>query len=190
MLRHATIPVLAAAVLIAGCGSSNSSSGSSGSGASASKQSRGIAFAACMRSHGVPNFPDPSASGGGVQIQASQRSGSGQTLTVNGVPVSAPAFQSASQACNSKLPHGGKGPPGGITAIRAKALKMAQCMRSHGVPNFPDPQVTSGPGGGVGVKLGGPGSGIDPQAPAFKSAQQTCGSIVGGPFAHQFAAPG
>jgi hypothetical protein len=191
MLRYATIPALAAAMLIAGCGSSKSNSSPSGSGASASAQSSGIAFAECMRSHGVPNFPDPTAcSGGGVQIQASQRAGSGQTMTVNGVPVSAPAFQSASQACNSKLPHGGKGPPGGITAIRAKALKMAQCMRSHGVPNFPDPQVTSGPGGGVGVKLGGSGSGIDPNAPAFKSAQQTCGSIVGGPFAHQFAAPG
>jgi hypothetical protein len=189
MLRYATIPVLAAAALIAGCGSSNTSSGSNGSGASA--QSSGLAFAECMRSHGVPNFPDPSASsGGGVQIQASQRAGSGQTMTVNGVPVSAPAFQSASQACNSKLPHGGKGPPGGITAIRAKALKMAQCMRSHGVPNFPDPQVTGGPGGSVGIKLGGPGSGIDPNAPAFKSAQQECGSIVGGPFAHQFPAPG
>jgi hypothetical protein len=167
MLRYATIPALAAAVLIAGCGSSNTSSGSNGSGASA--QSSGLAFAECMRSHGVPNFPDPTAgSGGGVQIQASQRAGSGQTMTVNGVPVSAPAFQSASQACNAKLPHGGKGPPGGITAIRAKALKMAQCMRSHGVPNFPDSPYGQ-------KQLLSSSSG---QAPAIQSAQTACRHLL------------
>jgi hypothetical protein len=184
MLRYAMLATLAAALLIAGCGSG--SKDPSGSAGGPSKAGIGIAFAKCMRSHGVPNFPDPSASnGGGLQIQASQRSGSGQTMTVDGVPVNAPAFQSAMQACQSDLPRGGKGPPGGIAGVRQKALKFSQCMRSHGVPNFPDPQVSSGPGGGIGVRIGGPGSGLDPSAPAFKSAQQSCGSFIGGAFGRQ-----
>jgi hypothetical protein len=181
------LALVALAPLLAACGSSNTNS-SNGAGASASagpgkavSASTGIAFARCVRSHGVPNFPDPTGgSGGGVQIQASQRAGSGGTMTVNGVPVSAPAFQSAMQKCQSYMPHGGKLPPGGIASIRAKSLKFASCMRSHGVPNFPDPQIQSGPGGGVGVRIGGPGSNINPGSPAFKTAQQDCGSLFGG----------
>ena len=59
---------------------------------------------------------------------------------------------------------------------------MSRCMRSHGVPNFPDPTFQSGPGGGVGVGIKiGNGSGIDPSSPAFQAAQKECGSIFGGP---------
>ena len=39
-------------------------------------------------------------------------------------------------------------------------------MRSHGVPNFPDPQFQTGPGGGFGVRING--AGIDPNSPAFQ----------------------
>jgi len=161
---------------LAACGSSKTNSGSPAAGTHA----QAIAFAKCMRAHGVPNFPDPSAtSGGGLQIQASDRAGSGSSLKVNGVPVNAPAFQSATKSCQSHMPKG-RLPPGGIASIRAKGLKFAQCMRTHGVPNFPDPQIQSGPGGGVGVRIGGPGSGLDPSSPAFQSAQKACGSLFGG----------
>jgi hypothetical protein len=60
---------------------------------------------------------------------------------------------------------------------KARALAMSRCMRSHGVPNFPDPQFQNGPGGGVGIRLGG--AGIDPNSPAFQAAQKACGSILG-----------
>jgi len=52
-------------------------------------------------------------------------------------------------------------------------------MRSHGVTNFPDPS-----GGAGGFNLNG--TGIDPQAPAFQSAQETCLKLLpgGGPGAH------
>ena len=53
---------------------------------------------------------------------------------------------------------------------------MSRCMRSHGVPNFPDPKFPSG--GGVGIQLNG--NGIDPNSPAFQAAQKACGSIFGG----------
>ena len=58
------------------------------------------------------------------------------------------------------------------------ASKAARCMRSHGVPNFPDPQFQTGPGGGLGVRIGGPG--INPRSPAFQAAQKACGGIFGG----------
>jgi hypothetical protein len=177
MSRYATILLLlATAPALAACGSSNSSTP-----VAAAKAAQPIAFAKCMRSHGVPNFPDPSSSnGGGIQIQASDRAGSGQSLSVNGVSVNAPAFQSAMKACQSYMPKRGKLPPGGLASMRANGLKFAACMRSHGVPNFPDPQIQSGPGGGVGVRIGGPGSGLDPRSPAFQSAQKACGSLFGG----------
>src|SRR5580692_3962407 len=88
MPRYATSLLLVAAVpVLAGCGGSSPSSQQA---LASTKQSDAIAFAQCMRSHGVPNFPDPSGNGrGGVQIQASQRAGSGSSLKVNGVPVNA-----------------------------------------------------------------------------------------------------
>ncbi len=182
MLRYATIPALAATLLVAGCGNSKDPSNDP---SSASLRSAGLEFAGCMRSHGVPNFPDPGAgSGGGLQIQSSQRNGQGQgqgqgqTMTVNGVAVNAPAFQSAMNTCQKYMPKP-KPISGGITQLKANALKYGECMRSNGVPNFPDPKVQSGPNGGVGVQIGG--SGIDPQAPAFKAAQRKCRSIMGLP---------
>jgi hypothetical protein len=176
MLRYATLSAIAAALFVVGCGSSDPSTSNS---ASASKN-QGVQLADCIRSHGVPNFPDPSTSdGGGLQIQASRSSGSGQSMTVNGVSVNAPAFQSAMRACQKYMPHGGKLPPGGIATIRKNSLKFAACMRSNGVPNFPDPQVQAGPNGGVGVRIGGPGSGINPGSPAFQSAQQKCRPLMG-----------
>jgi hypothetical protein len=188
MSRFLSILMLAACVpALAACGSSKTS-GDTGAQSADSHAAQAIAYANCIRTHGVPSFPDPGNSKGGIQIQASQRSGSGGTLTVNGVSVSAPAFQAAMKACQSKMPKA-QLPPGGLASIRAASLKFAECMRSHGVPNFPDPQIQSGPGGGVGVKVGGPGSGIQPNSPAFQSAQKACGSLFGG-AGPKLAAPG
>jgi hypothetical protein len=169
------VPLLAG--LVVACGSS--SPGSAGG----NNSSRGLAFARCMRGHGVPNFPDPKSSGnGGIQIQDSQRAGSGPSLKINGVPVNAPAFQSAQQACRSLLPNGGHPPP--LSASQRQAmLQFSQCMRAHGLTNFPDPNFT---GGGVRIGLG---PGLDPNSPAFKSAQSACaqyqrqafGAVKGGP---------
>jgi hypothetical protein len=123
-----------------------------------------------MRSHGVPNFPDPSRTGdGNMQIQMTPGHAS-----VNGVSVNGPAFRTAMSACHSKLPNGGKGPA--LTASRrAAALKFSACMRAHGVPNFPDPKFS---GDGIQIALNA-ASGINPAAPAFKQAQAACGSLIG-----------
>ena len=58
--RAAALAVVAAlAVLATACGGGTSSATSS-----ASANSQKLALAQCMRSHGVPDFPDPAASGG------------------------------------------------------------------------------------------------------------------------------
>lgn len=51
-------------------------------------------------------------------------------------------------------------------------------MRAHGVPDFPDPQV-SGSGGAVTARIAatvhrGSAGGLNPSSPAFKNAQQAC----------------
>jgi hypothetical protein len=62
---------------------------------------------------------------------------------------------------------GSSGKPGASTSGADPALRFAQCMRAHGVSNFPDPT----PGRALQIT---PSSGIDPQAPAFEAAQQSC----------------
>ena len=54
---------------------------------------------------------------------------------------------------------------------------MSRCMRTHGVPNFPDPQFENGPAVAR-LRIGG--AGIDPSSPAFQAAPKACGSIFGG----------
>ncbi|MHB1834987.1 MAG: hypothetical protein ACYCXW_08475 [Solirubrobacteraceae bacterium] len=57
------------------------------------------------------------------------------------------------------------GATGGTSADSNLPLKFAQCMRSHGVSNFPDPSDGA-------IQIGG--SGIDPSSPAFQRAQNAC----------------
>src|SRR5436305_620182 len=121
-MRNHTIPLLLiAGALLAGCGAA--ASGNTGSASpSADKHARGVAFATCVRTHGVPNFPDPKTGGeGNLQFQSTP----GHT-EVNGVSVNGPAFQRAMQSCRSKLPNGGKAEP--LNAARKQAmLRFSQC---------------------------------------------------------------
>ena len=173
------LSLLAATLGLAACGSSspNPADGGSTSAQAASAQADStkshdaLGFAQCMRSHGVSNFPDPGSTGR-IQLQIQQTPNG---TAVNGVEVNGPAFRSAMQACRSHLPNGGHPSAADTARMRSQALAMSRCMRSHGVPNFPDPQF--GPGG-VGIRLNG--SGLDPNSPAFQAAQRACGSILGG----------
>ncbi|MGO9495858.1 MAG: hypothetical protein ACLQA5_03960 [Solirubrobacteraceae bacterium] len=180
-MRYAILLCLVGAgISLAGCGSSSSNSGDPTSPGSSSSQdtatanSQGLQFAACMRSHGVPNFPDPT-SGGQIQLRVQQ---SPNGTNVNGVSVNGPAFQSAMKDCRSDLPNGGVPTAAQTAKARSQALAMARCMRTHGVPNFPDPQFQTGPNGGIGVRIGG--AGINPNSPGFQTAAKECGSIFGG----------
>jgi hypothetical protein len=179
------LPAAVVALVLAGCGGSSDPGPGGGQLNSSAKREAALRFASCVRSHGVPNFPDfPNSGGGqggGLQIAAGQRSGSGRSLEINGVPVSAPAFQAARQACQKYLPRGRPLSAEQIANLRRGALKMAICMRSHGVPNFPDPSIGAESNGAVMIKIGSPGQGPNPQSPAFQAAAKTCGSLLKGP---------
>jgi len=170
-----SLSLLIAAVGLAACGSStpgNAGNATTSQGNSAARAAQALAFSRCMRSHGITNFPDPNGGRIHIQIQESPNS-----TNVNGVEVNGPAFRSAMQACRSYLPNGGHPSAAQTAKAKAQALAMSRCMRSHGVTSFPDPKFGSGPDGGVGIQLNGPG--LDPNSPTFKAAQKACGSIFG-----------
>lgn len=123
-----------------------------------------------MRANGVPNFPDLNA--GGMLIGAT-----GQTVSVNGFAVNAAAFADARTKCQKYLPtHMATSLPQQAQQ-RARGLRFARCMRSHGVPNFPDPKVLSSHGGNQVAYL----PGVNPQSPAVQSAAKACGGGPKGP---------
>ena len=125
----------------------------------------------CMHSHGIKNFPDPTNGPGGLGLSLATSPGSG-TLTAAGITFSGPAFEAAAKACAKLLPGGG-GPPPPLTAQqKQRALENAECMRKHGVPNFPDPTFSNG---GAATGSGDPLAGLDPNSPAFQHAGAVCG---------------
>ncbi len=150
--------LLGFAVLAAGCGGSNSP-GAAGSGSSG-VMAQGVAYARCMRSHGVSDFPDPAAiPGGGVAFQIN--GGPGSDLNQNN-----PTFQAADHACRSLLPGGDQVPPLSGQKLAAE-LKWARCMRSHGLPSFPDPNAQGA----------FDSSRFNDTSPAFQTARTACKSV-------------
>jgi hypothetical protein len=121
---------------------------------------KGLAYSRCMRSHGVSDFPDPTAvSGGGVAFQIN--GGPGSDLDRNN-----PTFQAADQACQSLLPGGDQAPP--LSAKRMAAeVTWAHCMRSHGLPGFPDPNAQGA----------FDSSRFNDSSPAFRTASNDCMSL-------------
>lgn len=166
-----TAAAIAAATTIAACGSSSpstsSTSASSGSGTHlsyAQAQQALVNFAGCIRSHGVPGFPDPSS----PRQFKSSFAGNEQS----------PAFQSAAKACQHLLPGGGAGghaqAPPDRTQIAAE-LAFARCLRSHGFPSFPDPSST----GELSYEML-TSAGIDIHQPAVLRAADACVGVTHG----------
>jgi len=121
-----------------------------------------------MREHGVPNFPDPKISQSGSEVKVAVR----VTPAITGNP----RFQSAQKACSKLLPGGGPGPDLNHPISpqeQSQFLKAAACIRSHGIPNFPDPTFS---GGGVHVQL----KGIDPHSPQVRAAEEACQALIPG----------
>jgi hypothetical protein len=142
--------------------SSSSGSGSGGGGSSTVVLGAGahksLKYAQCMRTHGVPNFPDPTADG---------------SFSLTGINPRSQQVQNAQNICGKLLSLGRQTPsPAQQAQALASALKFSQCMRSHGVTNFPDPQSS---GGGIRISLKASASGgLDPSSPIFQAAQKAC----------------
>jgi hypothetical protein len=148
---------------VAGAGETSTSSGSTANqataGSNAVQASALLAYSQCMRSHGVPDFPDPNAQG-----QILVQGGAGSALNPN-----SPSFEAAQKACQSKMPA-----PTATQQAQAmqNALKQSQCMRAHGITDFPDP---TGSGGRVTLHVhASPGSDLNPNDPLFQAAQKAC----------------
>jgi hypothetical protein len=125
-----------------------------------------VAYAKCMREHGVANFPEPAE--GHLLVKGSP----GSSLD----PGSA-QFRAADKQCRKLLPNGGKPSPQMQKQAEERALKFSACMRAHGEPNFPEPQFH---GGGVQLTLNA-GGGLDPRSPQFQAAQKACQQYFGPP---------
>jgi hypothetical protein len=122
-----------------------------------------IKFATCMRSHGVVNFPDPGAPGGTSSAKA----------VVN---PDSPTVKSAVEACKSLLPSVASGTlPALSGALQSDFLRAVACMRTHGVPNMPDPTFVDGVPHFQGILKK-----IDLNSPVFQSALSTCKSLLPG----------
>jgi hypothetical protein len=126
-------------------------------------------YSACMRSHGVPSFPDPSTNATGDNSFGIDGYAFNLPASLN---TQSPAYQTADKQCGKAIGVGPGAGGGHGVPERAKqaALAHARCMREHGVPNFPDPTFTSS--GGIAESSGG--GGINPRSPAFQQAQKIC----------------
>jgi hypothetical protein len=175
--------IVALAVLAAGCGGGGGSSGVASLGAStpasrtavtttvpAGSRAGALAFARCMRSHGIPGWPDPTADGGFDKSEL-------RALSVS--PARIRAIEDRS--CNYSFQNGA--PAQTITrADQVDYLRAAACMRSHGFPDFPDPTF---PNGSIAVNV--PAS-IDRNSARFLSAAQVCTRVI--PAGLPYSRPG
>jgi hypothetical protein len=173
VLRHSPRLALAGAaaalLTVAACGSSSSTPAST---PSLNPQAAALAFAQCMRAHGV-NVPDPQINTGGGN------GGSGGAEVRIDAGTSKTQAGTAMQACQKYLPQiGGNGSGTLDPARQAQILKFAQCMRSHGITDFPDP----GSNGHVllGGNSGPPPADLNPSNPTFESAQNACQQLLPG----------
>jgi hypothetical protein len=173
--RALAIAGLISAVLVGGCGGNSPSAATTATETAASSGGSGaLAFANCMRASGVPNFPDPQPGGGDLfQIPA-------------GANPAAPAYRAARAKCQELMPNGAgpeSGPPPSQQTL-LKLVRIARCMRAHGISGFPDPR-TSAPATlppGIAVLTNFDGAimlfpqTLDMQAPAYRQALTACGA--------------
>ncbi|HUA30945.1 MAG TPA: hypothetical protein VMC03_18835 [Streptosporangiaceae bacterium] len=172
MRRAGALAVAAAvAVLAAGCGG-----GSAASSGGSPTYAQVLALAQCMRGHGVPNFPDPNASGGySLRSNGSIEGAGGSAIDINSHQA-----QTAYGRCRHLLPGGPS-----ISQLEQmeqqeqqeqarmlpEMVKWEQCVRGHGVPNFSI---------GLGGQSPAPGGSdaVDPNSPQFQAAMRTCQHLL------------
>ena len=126
---------------------------------------RALAYAQCMRSHGVAAFPDPVNDNGNVGFQINAGPGTG-------IQPDSPQFKAAEDACKQFAPVARTGGNDQIDQqSRDAALAYSKCMRENGVPDFPDPKFE---GNGMSLMLP---KGLNPNSAQFKAAEDACASL-------------
>jgi hypothetical protein len=137
--------LLAAPVLLAACGGPSSPATAAAGSPSNIASASAVAYSACMRSQGVSHYPDPEPDG-------NLPKGNAQAFGV-----SDSRYRAAERACQYLLPSSnttfaasltqcletGDCPPAVVHRALTEGRQFAQCMRSSGVPNWPDPTIDS-----------------------------------------------
>jgi hypothetical protein len=162
IVRTAVV-VAGVALVVSACGSSSSTTTTKAPRSFQSAITQAFKFAACMRNHGVTNFPDPTVT----------NNGNHQAIAIKAVGPNTPAFRTASKACVGILPT----PSNADLAAQAAQqrahtqdlLSFARCMRSRGINGFPDP----GAQGQLTLQMI-TGAGIDLHAPQVAIAARAC----------------
>jgi hypothetical protein len=160
-LALAIVGVVGLTLLASACGGSSGAKvaqADTTTGSNPSAADEPNAYSQCMRSHGVGNFPDPD---------------SGGALKTQGIDTNSPTFQAAARAWKSLAPTAA--PPAQQAQLQAQLLAFAKCMRSHGLPAFPDPQSESD-----GTQMNVHHPKIDPNSPIVKAAIAACRSKIAG----------
>jgi hypothetical protein len=122
-----------------------------------------VAYSACMRAHGIRDFPDPSSQGNLV------------IAPNDNINPASPQYERAQKACRRLSPEGSGG--NGMTpaehAIALAALtRYVDCIRRHAIPMA---NPFSGPNGGVGIVLP---RDVDPSSQQYKRADATCKHLL------------
>jgi hypothetical protein len=157
--RRAGVLVLTAGiVMLAACGGSPSSASDTGA---SSQYQQNLAFTRCMRSHGLPDFPDPNANGHGFGNQQQQQH-----------EESNPHLATAYSDCRHLLPSAPSSSGNKVVPSQTQLVRFSQCMRSHGVPDYPDPNPD------VSLRTELAQLGINPDSPQFQATLRTCDRLV------------
>lgn len=136
------------ALTAAACSSGSPSSAGAGGSPSATgpaSSRSAVGYASCIRSHGIPNYPDPSSNGTLPKTSAQH------------LGVSSSQYQAARSACQHLLPTtevlsasslqqcylADVCPQALVQHAMSAGRTFARCMRSHGAPNWPDPSIDS-----------------------------------------------
>ena len=121
---------------------------------SGSRFKHALAYSACVRKHGAPDFPDPN--------------GKGQFLFTpgSGIDPSSPSVRAAMQACQSLLGSGGAAQATSPQNVRG-LVKFAACMTKRGFP------MSAGTPGSVSFP-----SNVNPNSPQFQAAYRVCVKLV------------
>lgn len=186
--------VVVTAMTLAACGDS-SSGGESGDlatleetvtnqaeSADVSDEEAVLAFAACMRTNGLPDFQDPLVNpDGSIDFQGGAGDGTGERGDLG----------AALDACEDLLGDitftGGRGGDFDPIELEDELLLLAQCLRDNGL-EADDPDISEGFGGNrdpEGAEAGTPrgpaslfGEGVDVQDPATQEIFEQCAAEV------------
>lgn len=141
-----------------------------------------IGYSACIRAHGIPDFPDPG------------RDGRVPKTSADHLGVSDARLRAAEQACRGRYPvstargHGRSDiafrqceetadcPQALVQQAMTQLRRFSRCMRSHGLVRFPDPVLDAQSRPEFYIRPWR--DGFDPDSARFANTEQDCESVM------------